>query len=709
MSFSFVRSGAAVSVLALAIASPALSQDRGVSYTNFGTPGLIEMPSAISANDGEISGTLGYFEGELRNSFTFQITPWLSGTFRYAGVSEFDGPDTGTYYDRSFDLRYRFNDEGQYLPMIAVGLQDFMGTGLYSSEYVVATKTLSDSIRVTAGLGWGRLGTYNGFSNPLGVFSSSLNDRPDGFGGGETGGTPSLDSFFRGDAAFFGGLEWAASDKFTVKLEYSSDDAYRDRNGDPLLDRRSPINVGLTYRVSPAFQVGLSYLYGSELAFAGTILVNPANRPFPSGLDAPPQPVRVRSGGALAAQSWNGVDPSPDSLSEQLQDGLRMEGIDLHAVELTGSTARVRYTNLRYRSEAQALGRTARVLTQELPPSVETLTLEPMQNGIPLSATTLSRSDLERLENSVGGTDAILARAQIGEAGRDAGLTVVPSDVDPFSWGIAPYAFLILFNGDNPLQFAAGVELSAAYTFSPNLVFSGAIRQPLLRNSDDAEIVVDDNVPVVRRNSEVYTEQGSPGIDYLTLAHYGRPAHNVYSRVTVGYLERMYGGISTELLYKPVNANWAVGVEANYVAQRDFDMLLGFQDYEVATGHGSFYYAFENGFLGQIDVGRYLAGDWGATFGIDREFNNGWRVGAYFTLTDMPFEDYGEGSFDKGIRIVIPTDFIFGTPTRSETGTTLQSLTRDGGARLEVDGRLYDVVRDGHTGELTDSWGRFWR
>jgi hypothetical protein len=39
----------------------------------------------------------------------------------------------------------------------------------------------------------------------------------------------------------------------------------------------------------------------------------------------------------------------------------------------------------------------------------------------------------------------------------------------------------------------------------------------------------------------------------------------------------------------------------------------------------------------------------------------------------------------------------------------VQSLTRDGGATLDVQGRLYDVVRDGQLGDLTDTWGRFWR
>lgn len=39
----------------------------------------------------------------------------------------------------------------------------------------------------------------------------------------------------------------------------------------------------------------------------------------------------------------------------------------------------------------------------------------------------------------------------------------------------------------------------------------------------------------------------------------------------------------------------------------------------------------------------------------------------------------------------------------------LSSLNRDGGERVRVQGRLYDIVREGHYGDLEDSWGRFWR
>ncbi len=166
-----------MSILALLAGAPVLAQSRGETYTLYGVPGLIEMPSAIGAPDGEISGTVGYFGTEIRNSFTFQITPRLSGTFRYAGIDDY-APNYDVFYDRSFDLSYRFTDEGDLMPMLAIGMRDVLGTGVYASEYIVATKTISDSIRVTGGLGWGRLGTYNGFGNPLGFLGEEWRERP---------------------------------------------------------------------------------------------------------------------------------------------------------------------------------------------------------------------------------------------------------------------------------------------------------------------------------------------------------------------------------------------------------------------------------------------------------------------------------------------------------------------------------------------------
>ena len=63
------------------------------------------------------------------------------------------------------------------MPAIAVGLYDFAGTGLYSSEYVVASYGVNN-IDFHFGLGWGQLdGSKNKVNNPLGYISDRFNTR----------------------------------------------------------------------------------------------------------------------------------------------------------------------------------------------------------------------------------------------------------------------------------------------------------------------------------------------------------------------------------------------------------------------------------------------------------------------------------------------------------------------------------------------------
>ena len=75
----------------------------------------------------------------------------------------------------------------------------------------------------------------------------------------------------------------------------------------------------------------------------------------------------------------------------------------------------------------------------------------------------------------------------------------------------------------------------------------------------------------------------------------------------------------------------------------------------------------------------------------------------------ISFADFGAGSFDKGLRFTVPLEALIGQPTRRRFATVLQPLSRDGGARLQVNGRLYDSVRTFHASGLRSSWGRFWR
>lgn len=127
------------------------------------------------------------------------------------------------------------------------------------------------------------------------------------------------------------------------------------------------------------------------------------------------------------------------------------------------------------------------------------------------------------------------------------------------------------------------------------------------------------------------------------------------------------------------------------------------------TGFLSTYYDFGNGFHGQIDTGRYLAQDWGATFTLTHRFNNGFEVGAFFTLTEVGFDEFGEGSFDKGIAISLPLTWMTGKPSLDRAGMTIRPILRDGGAQLALRNRLFDLTRSERQGELDSRWGQFWR
>ncbi|MBW7920488.1 MAG: YjbH domain-containing protein [Rubellimicrobium sp.] len=685
----------------VALAAPALAQDRGLTYSLYGTPGLIDLPSAMAANDGQIAGTLALSQGESRTAFTFQMSPRLSGTFRYSSLQDYDA---GSYYGRGLDLRYQLMDEDGWRPALAVGLQDFLQDSPYSGEYVVATSTIGDSFRVTAGLGWGRLGDYAGLADRLAAPSD---------------GAVPADHWFRGTPALFGGIEWAPNERFLFKAEYDGSDGYRAADGTPLLDNRSPLNFGVTWRPKPGYQVGLAVLHGSEVALSGTLLFNPHDRPYAMGLDSAPVPVAVR--GVAAAASWD--RPAAD-LRTAITAALAADGFRVDSVELTDRAARIRYTNGTYRAEAQGLGRVARILTTLLPPGIETITLEPMRQGIALSAVTFRRSDLETLENAPGGTRAIFDRATFADAGGRAGLVAVPQDASRLSWGIAPYGSVAFFRGRDPISLDFGLQASARYSFAPNLVLSGAVRYSLISH-DLPGSISSGPVQPVRRLSSLYSAEGNPGITNLQLTWYSRPGHNLYSRVSLGYFETMFGGVSTELLYSPVDTRWAIGAELNYVAQRANDGGLGFggyceagghdycdpsddHDYRTLTGHLSLYYGLSDQLQAQVDVGRYLAGEWGATVALDREFGNGWRIGGQVTVTDA-HGLAGQDDYSAGIRISMPADFLYGTPSRGRSGASLGLYSGDAGSRLGVSGRLYDFVREGQVPDLETGWGRFWR
>lgn len=679
----------------------------------YGVTGLIDMPTAESQPDGQFSATVSSFGGISRGTLTFQAFPRISGSFRYSRIDDWNASGFNVYYDRSFDVRFRLLDEGRYLPSLLVGLQDFAGTGISAAEYVVATKHVLPRVKVTAGLGWGRLGSKGSFG------SSPFGERSGGSRG--LGGKFEYDEWFRGPMAAFGGIEWQPTDKLGLKAELSSDAYDTERGGGrragqgEIFDRKTSWNFGAEYQAGENIRLGAYYLYGSEIGLTLQFSTDPGKRPDSTPQAGPgPLPVKVRPDRAADPDAWSQEwTDQPDAatiLRGNVAKALATQGMTLRGMSISATRVRIHLGNTRYDAEAQAVGRAARVLTRTLPASVEVFEIVPVVNGMPLSVVTLRRADIEALEHAPGADAALQARANIAEAGSLAAPDMAaPAETPRLSWKFGPYLRQSFFDPDKPLRVETGLRLSGQYDLSPGFILSGSIAHPVAGNLDNSRRLSNSLLPRVRTDQVLYDREGEPSIEELTAAYYTRPGDALYGRMTVGYLERMYGGISGEVLWKPVTSPLALGVEVNYVKQRDFDQLFGFRTYDVVTGHASAYYDFGRGYIGQVDAGRYLAKDYGTTLTLSREFANGWKFSAFATFTDVSSEEFGEGSFDKGIRIEIPVSWITGRDSRNNFGTTLRPVLRDGGARLHVQGRLYDTVRDYDKHGLNSQWGRVWR
>ena len=106
---------------AILLALPA-GAEAPIRYNLYGSPGLIEMPVAHQAPDGELAFSFSYLGESYRNTLSFQITPRLFGAFRYTKIEDWDNSADarfgGALFDRSFDLRFQILHEGDYTPAV---------------------------------------------------------------------------------------------------------------------------------------------------------------------------------------------------------------------------------------------------------------------------------------------------------------------------------------------------------------------------------------------------------------------------------------------------------------------------------------------------------------------------------------------------------------------------------------------------------------
>jgi len=246
-----------------------------------------------------------------------------------------------------------------------------------------------------------------------------------------------------------------------------------------------------------------------------------------------------------------------------------------------------------------------------------------------------------------------------------------------------------------PFLFALGVKADGFYKFRENTWATGTFNLRLVDNFGKYNY---DPPPTglqpVRTNIRQYMTQSLATMPNLQVTNTGKLSDNQFVSAYAGYLELMFAGAGSEYLWRPTNSRIAIGADINRVRQRQFNVWTSMQNYAVTTGHLTTYW--DTGLddiLVKFSYGKYLAGDIGGTLDLSKVFQNGVKVGAYATRTNVNYAQYGEGSFDKGLYVLIPFDAFFVRHSDSVANMLFTPLIRDGGDMLMRKYKLYDMTR----------------
>lgn len=702
--FGLVGSGVAV-----ADATPALN--------DFGGVGLLQTPSARFADEGSFGVGISSIKPYNQIQLFATPLPWFEAVFRYTDVIDrpygpvsFSGNQS--YKDRSFGFKLKLIEESANLPQIAIGVQDFGGTGVFGGEYIVASRRWYDW-DFSFGLGWGRLGEGGDLRNPLGVLAGRFERDRVGTGTASTPGESGVGRLFTGGSVGpFGGVQWHSPvNGLSLQLEYDGND-YSDERGTGSSIRQSlPINIGADYQFDNGVHVGLGYERGERLSFRVSVRTNLETGRGPlKTLDPLPPPIKVRNPASLLSPAPASVEAAASAaIADQAAALLAQQSFTLSAFDLqpTTRTAILWIEQQRYRSATQTVGRAVRAVSGVLPPWIDRITVVGVDAGVETWRIAVSRAEFEKFGLYRGSTEEIRYSANlepVQPGPRDADV-VGRVKLPMYSWDTGP-GFRQQVGGPDGFYFGQLLwRVTGDVRPTEHLTLSTSLSFNLLNNFDDIELESNSQLPRVRSDIVEYLQQGQQAVSKLEANYIWSPASGIYARLSGGLFEDMYGGVGSEVLWRPHFQRWALGVNANVVQQRDYAVRFNFRDYRVATGHVNVYYDFPWYRLkSKVSFGRYLAKDWGSTIEFAREFKSGATLGVFATFTNVPARVFGEGSFDKGFYLSVPFDLVFPRSTRRSVGFLFRPLTRDGGQKVRDGIDLYNATDAGNGGRIVSDW-----
>ena len=685
------------------------------SQTNFGGVGLMQMPTARMAPEGEFNLSASFNNEYYFYNVSLQVMPWLETTIRYTQVQDllYSGggnvdcsqnsfSDCTKYTDKGIDFKVRLIEEGYYLPELSIGVRDFGGTGLFDGEFIAASKQFGP-LDVTLGMGWGYMGTSGNFTNPFCKASDRFCERPSDFKG--NGGSIDFERWFKGEVAIYGGLEYQTPVKSIIfKLEYDSNDYSEDFPTISATDmtQHTPWNVGMLYRFNEWATAKMSYERGDTLTMGFDLTTN-FNDIASIWRDTEAAELRP-------TKAINMDDVDLVKLTEELDI---IAGYEQAQVLVDDNTLVVKGKQVKYRDREAALERGATVIANHVPDYINTYQIVETSNAGELSQTDINAQQFKKSASYSYLDSDIKDSTQNREVASTSALEYHDAR-ERFDVSVAPNLAQSFGSAEGFYLYALGLYTNASFWATNNIELSGSLYINLIDNYDKFNYTVPedgtDQTARVRTLFREYVEE-PVRLDRLQLTWFEDYGSGIYSQAYAGYLESMFAGVGGEVLYRPYSSNWAIGADVTAISQRDPNSWFETFDeewqahptdpnrsYRVidkgTTGFVTGYYMPQWEFLSdtllKVGFGKFLAGDVGTRIDFSKQFKSGVIAGAFVSLTDLSEEDFGEGSYTKGFYVSIPFDLLTVKPSSNRTKFTWQPLTRDGGQVLNKQYNLFE-------------------
>ena len=647
---------------------PVFAGDGYFTYpSNWGGTGLMEIPTArVIKKD---SYRLGYSQIKPYRYYYGAVSP-LQGMeldLRVTEVIDLPGFEESSenFKDKAFDMKYQFLKEGKYRPALAVGFMDPHGTRVYPSQYLAASKQIYP-FDFTLGLGNGRFGKEPLPQEVEGLKLEMFSDPEEWFN----------------DSNFFWGVQFAPSEQFALMFEYSPVE-YHKQTRDPAQGEyfKEPVsskyNFGLRYKPIEWAEVDLTYQRGEEIGFNISLAFDIGSPLIP--IYDPP----YREAPSFAR----------DPVSERITRALFHSGFsDIHVAAERGEL-QISSENDKYYYSTKAIGVILDIINTMAPEDIEKVHILIKENGVAQYQLSAVRADITDLYAGKLSAGEFLYLSEIKtDAAADRGIQGMHKK--SYRYGIRPSLETFLNDPSGFFKYRLGLSGWVNYYPWEGATFTAGLEGYPANNIS----TVNEPLSIPVRSDIVLYKKEKASLGRLMFDQVYKAGHELYGRVSAGYLEIQYAGLDAELAKPVLDGRILLGLSGSIVKKRDPE-----RPFELKSDDVKDYYtpAFINARLNipELDIavdlkaGRFLAGDEGVRFTVSK-FINGVVLKAWYTVTDTSefTDNFNDNYYDKGVSVSIPLRLFTGSDSRTSYHFSLTPWTRDTGQDIVHFNELFDFI-----------------